>query len=97
MCIRDRFNSVLNYWSNYNQCSDTVIVDGLDNNGDGYAWSAEIRENCNNNVRLKFYRLGGVDHEWPNRDGLGYDYDIDAASTIWGFMQEFDLNGAISE
>tara|TARA_B100001248_G_scaffold256541_1_gene237720 strand:- start:1435 stop:2250 length:816 start_codon:yes stop_codon:yes gene_type:complete len=91
------FNSVLNYWSNYNQCSDTVIVDGLDNNGDGYAWSAEIRENCNNNVRLKFYRLGGVDHEWPNRDGLGYDYDIDAASTIWGFMREFDLNGAISE
>ena len=46
---------------------------------------------------LNFTVWGGVDHEWPNRDGLGYDYDIDAASTIWGFMQEFDLNGAISE
>ena len=29
--------------------------------------------------------------------GLGYDYDIDAASTIWGFMKEFDINGAIAE
>ena len=91
------FNSVLDYWSNHNQCTQTIILDGLDNNGDGYSYSATIKDGCTDNVRLAYYRLGGTDHEWPNRDGLGYDYDIDAASTIWGFMQEFDINGAISE
>ena len=91
------FNSVLAYWNNYNQCNENTTVNGDDNNGDGYAWTAEIRTECANNVRLAYYRLEGVDHEWPNRDGLGYDYDIDAASTIWGFMKEFDLSGAISE
>ena len=91
------FNSVLAYWNDYNQCNESTTINGDDNNGDGYAWTAELKAECNNNVRLAYYRLEGVDHEWPNRDGLGYDYDIDAASTIWSFMQEFDLNGAISE
>jgi|TARA_A100001011_G_scaffold247044_1_gene255289 polyhydroxybutyrate depolymerase len=87
------FSSVLEYWTDFNQCTATAIVDGADNNGDGYAWSATIKDECNDGVRLAFYRLGGTDHEWPNRDGLGYDNDIDAASTIWNFMQDFDLNG----
>ena len=91
------FSTVLEYWSNYNQCTETVILDGADNNGDGYSYSATIKDECTDGVRLSYYRLGGTDHEWPNRDGLGYDYDIDAASTIWGFMKEFDINGAISE
>ena len=91
------FNSVLAYWNDYNQCDESTTINGGDNNGDGYAWTAELKAECTNNVRLAYYRLEGVDHEWPNRDGLGYDYDIDAASTIWSFMEEFDLNGAISE
>jgi len=87
------FNSVLEYWTDHNQCTGTIIVDGADSNGDGYAWSAIIKDGCDEGVRLAFYSLGGTDHEWPNRDGLGYDNDIDAASTIWNFMQDFDLNG----
>ena len=91
------FNNVLDYWSNHNQCASTIIADGIDANGDGYAWSNEIRTDCNANVELSFYRLDGFDHEWPNRDGLGFDDDIDAASTIWEFMQKFNLNGLIEE
>tara|TARA_B100001094_G_C18144231_1_gene779694 strand:+ start:132 stop:944 length:813 start_codon:yes stop_codon:yes gene_type:complete len=91
------FANVLDYWSNHNQCSETIIVDGIDQNGDGYAWSSEIRTNCTENVELAYYSLSGFGHGWPNRDGLGFDDDIDAASTIWGFMQNFDLDGAISE
>jgi len=86
------FSSVLEYWSDHNQCTSTAITDGADNNGDGYAWSAIIKDDCNDGVRLAFYRLGGTDHEWPNRDGFGYDNDIDAATTIWGFMKEFSLD-----
>ena len=87
------FNSVLEYWTDHNQCTETIIADGADNNGDGYAWSATIKDECNDGVRLAYYRLGGTDHEWPNRDGLRYDNDIDAASTIWNFVKDFDLNG----
>ncbi len=89
------FGNILNYWSDYNQCSSTIIGDGVDENGDGYAWSAEIRTDCNDGVELAFYRLSGFGHGWPNRDGLGFDDDIDAASTIWGFMQNFNLEGVI--
>ncbi len=89
------FGNILNYWSDYNQCSSTIIGDGVDENGDGYAWSAEIRTDCNDGVELAFYRLSGFGHGWPNRDGLGFDDDIDAASTIWGFMQNFNLEGDI--
>ncbi len=91
------FGNVLDYWTNFNQCSETIIVDGIDQNGDGFAWSAEIRTNCSDGVELAYYRLSGFGHEWPNRDGLGFDDDIDAAATIWGFMQNFDLEGAIFE
>ena len=59
--------------------------------------SNEIRTDCNANVELSFIRLDGFDHEWPNRDGLGFDDDIDAASSIWEFMQKFNLNGLIEE
>ena len=31
------FSSVLEYWTDFNQCTATAIVDGADNNGDGYA------------------------------------------------------------
>ena len=88
---------VKNYWSSFNSCSENIVVDGEDKNGDGYSWFSEISINCQDGVSVNFTYLENFDHEWPTfESNKGSGADIDGASFIWEFLSIYDINGLIN-
>jgi len=84
---------VIEYWKNYNDCSVMAVGDLIDSNGDGYAGSVEIHEECLNDVSVQSWVLSGFGHTWPSMP----EADIHAASVIWNFVKQYDINGLINE
>ena len=84
---------VIEYWKNYNDCSVMAVGDLIDSNGDGYAGSMEMHEECLNDVSVQSWVLSGFGHTWPSVP----DDDIHAASVIWNFVKQYDINGFINE
>tara|TARA_B100000212_G_scaffold84471_1_gene61370 strand:- start:1572 stop:2828 length:1257 start_codon:yes stop_codon:yes gene_type:complete len=88
---------VSNYWSSFNLCSESIIIDGDDSNGDGYSWYSEISTNCQEGVSLNFTYLENFGHSWPTSESnKGGGADIEGASFIWEFLSLYDLNGLIN-
>ena len=101
MCIRDSYVTPLqlvsNYWSSFNSCSENIIVDGEDSNGDGYSWYSEIATSCQDGVSINFTYLENFDHSWPSSDSdKGGGADIDGATFIWEFLSLYDIDGLIN-
>ena len=88
---------VSNYWSSFNSCSESIIIDGDDLNGDGYSWYSEISTNCQEGVSLNFTYLENFGHSWPTSESdKGGGADIEGASFIWEFLSLYDINGLIN-
>lgn len=86
---------VSSYLSSINNCAQNSVVDGEDTNEDGYAWYSEISSACNDNVTVNFTYLENFGHNWPSTESSkGGGADIDAASFIWEFLFNYDINGS---
>ena len=86
---------VSSYLSSINNCAQNSVVDGEDTNEDGYAWYSEISSDCNDNVTVNFTYLENFGHNWPSTESSkGGGADIDAASFIWEFLFNYDINGS---
>ena len=84
---------VIDFWKDFNECSQIVITDGKDNNNDGYIWGAETHIDCLYGVEVEYVNLGGFGHEWPSSTYTKEPADIDASSYIWSFLSRYDING----
>ena len=88
---------VSNYWSSFNSCSENIVIDGEDSNGDGYSWYSEISTSCQDGVSTNFTYLENFDHIWPASDSdKGGGADIDGATFIWEFLSLYDTSGLIN-
>ena len=84
---------VIDFWKDFNECSQIVITEGKDNNNDGYTWGAETHIDCLYGVQVEYVSLGGFGHEWPSSTYTKEPADIDASSYIWSFLSRYDING----
>lgn len=86
--------SVFSYWSTFNQCDSSYVIDGEDYNGDGFAWYSEISSDCQQGVSINYTYLEDFGHEWPSDNtNKGIAADINGASFIWDFLLKYDING----
>ena len=65
----------------------------IDSNGDGFAGSVEMHDECLNDVSVQSWVLSNFGHTWPSMP----EADIHAASVIWNFVKQYDMNGLINE
>jgi polyhydroxybutyrate depolymerase len=91
--------NVLDYWINFNNtgASTTANMPNISNSDgstverisslDGYGCSEVVH-----------YKVTGGSHSWPGApiDIGGTNYDIDAASIVWNFVSQYDINGKIN-
>ena len=85
---------VFNYWSSFNECSSTSVIDGDDNNGDGYGWYSDVSSGCQQGVSINYTYLENFDHYWPSSNAdKGGGSDINGATFIWDFLSKYDING----
>ena len=88
---------VSNYWSSFNSCTENIVADGEDSNGDGYSWYSEISTGCQDGVNVNFTYLENFGHSWPASDSnKAGGADIDGALFIWEFLSLYDIDGLIN-
>ena len=89
------FNESLQFWSDFNQCTTSSTSSIPDSNNDGYSGTSITYNNCSNQVLVSGILLENFGHQWPNINDQKNQSDIDAASYIWNFFKDFDINGFI--
>ena len=87
-------NDGIEYWVQASNCdSQGVETAIIDQDGDGIGGTYTKYENCTSSANVDLYLLDNLGHQWPViRPGL-VRADIDAASIVWGFLSNFEIDG----
>lgn len=87
-------DSTVNWWVNYNNCSQTVTtplpdIDMTDNS----TASLDVHSQCDDNVEVHYYKIQDGGHAWPGAfpvAGLGNtNQDFEASEVIWQFFAQY--------
>lgn len=93
----ESIQSVLSYWSGYNNCDITAITTSIPNINAGDGSTVEKIEylNGDNCSEVKHFKVTGGGHTWPGAPVvIGVtNYDINASIEIWKFFSKYDING----
>ena len=84
---------VMDYWETYNICNSLVVEEVPDTNGDGSTGEVSYYSQCLVGVEVHLWYLTNFGHSWPSMPSD----DIHAASAIWNFLKQYDINGLIIE
>ncbi|MCH2022120.1 MAG: T9SS type A sorting domain-containing protein [Saprospiraceae bacterium] len=89
-------NAVMNYWTNYNNCSSSGVTTFLPNLvlTDGSTVTEILYDSGNCQSSTKLLRVEGGGHTWPgtNFPLVGTNYDINASLEVWKFLSVHSLN-----
>ena len=92
-------NSVISYWSGYNNCLASPVVTNLPdvNLTDGSTVQHYLYKDGDNCADVEHFKIIGGDHTWPGNfiGGAGTNYDINGSMEIWKFFSKYDINGKI--
>ncbi|MBT4775248.1 MAG: T9SS type A sorting domain-containing protein [Crocinitomicaceae bacterium] len=92
-------NSVLSYWSGYNNCLASPVVTNLPDIdlSDGSTVKHYLYKDGDNCADVEHFKIIGGDHTWPGNfiGGAGTNYDINGSMEIWKFFSKYDINGKI--
>lgn len=89
--------SVLNFWSGYNNTDATAITTNVPNTNTGDGCTAERIEYLNGDActEVVHYKITGGGHTWPGAPvTIGVtNQDFKGSTEIWKFLSRFDING----
>jgi polyhydroxybutyrate depolymerase len=86
---------VLQYWVDYNNCSQTPIITQVPDPNPDNPITVEhfLYEGGDNGVTVEHFKVTGGTHAWPRITGEGGGNDIDASEEIWKFLSRFNSQG----
>lgn len=88
-------NTAIQYWSEINNCSITVLDTIFDNNqSDGSYIVTEKHQNGINDNEVWLYKVINGGHDWPGAYG---NMDINASEVVWDFFNDFSLRYNIGD
>jgi len=93
----ESIQSILNYWSNYNNTDATAITTSVPNTNttDGCTAQKIAYLNGDDCTEVVHYKITGGGHTWPGAPvTIGVtNQDFNASIEIWKFFSRFDING----
>lgn len=90
----ESIEDVIDFWKEFNECTNNTFTEGSDENFDGNIWSTNLYSDCLNNINVEYVLLYGFDHNWPYfQENSFSNADIDGSSYIWSFLSRYDING----
>ena len=92
--------SILDFWTNFNNCNNTPIITSIPNTNtnDGCTAEHQIWKDGSNGSIVEHYKIINGGHTWPGAifpNGTT-NQDINASVKIWEFFNKYDINGLIS-
>ncbi len=89
--------SILNFWSGYNNTDVTAITTNVPNTNTGDGCTAQRIEYLNGDActEVVHYKIINGGHTWPGAPvTIGVtNHDFDASTEIWKFLSKYDING----
>ena len=88
----ESIKGVVDFWSNYNNCSSKNTAKTSDN-ADGYGeYLGNLHQysSCDNQVKVYLNEIIGMGHIWPTRLG-----GKDSEEVIWDFLSQFSIDGQL--
>ncbi len=89
-------DSIVKFWRNYNNCSNTPVVTNVPNTNtsDGCTATRYDYISGSGGSKVALYKITGGGHSWPGAPVLidVTNYDFHAGSEIWRFFRPFRLN-----
>lgn len=90
---------VIDYWVDYNGCSDSPLSIEIPDNDTNDGSTAEhfIYQDGMNQSTVEHIKITGGGHTWPGTafGGFGTNNDFSASLEIWKFFSRYDINGLV--